>query len=110
MAGLWSDAKPRRFSAAPKGTDHLEAVERVKQWTRDRFSLAASDVVLVTEGPSILPGFPPLETVIAFWSDDAVRHHLRVFKPAEEITEDDLPPAWMKDALAAADGIECYCC
>jgi nitrate reductase delta subunit len=110
MAGLWSDTNPRRFAAAPKGAEHLDAIERVKECTRDRFSLSESDVVLVTEGPSVLPGFPPLETVIAFWSADGVRHHFRVFKPASEIVEDDVPPAWMKDALAAADGIECYCC
>ena len=110
MAGLWSDANPRRFAAAPKGAEHLDAIERIKDWTRRRFSLAESDGVLVTEGPSVLPGFPPLETVVAFWSADAVRHHFRVFKPADEIVEDDVPPAWMKDALAAAEGIECYCC
>jgi nitrate reductase delta subunit len=110
MAGLWSDTNPRRFAAAPKGAEHLDAIERVKECTRDRFSLSESDVVLVTEGPSVLPGFPPLETVIAFWSADGVRHHFRVFKPASEIVADDVPPAWMKDALAAAEGIECYCC
>jgi nitrate reductase delta subunit len=110
MSGLWSGANPRRFATAAKGADHLEAVERVKEWTRRRFSLSDSDVVLVTEGPSVLPGFPPLETVIAFWSGDGARHHFRVFKSAGDIAEDDVPPAWMKEALAAADGIECYCC
>ncbi len=111
MSGsLWSAPNAGPFAAAPKGAAHLEAVERVKEWTRRRFSLAPSDVVLVSEAPAALPGFPPFETLVAFWSGDGARRHFRAFKRADEIGEDDLPPAWMKDALAADEGIECYCC
>jgi hypothetical protein len=33
-----------------------------------------------------------------------------VFKPLAEVVEDDLPPAFMKNALADLDGIDCDCC
>ena len=58
----------------------------------------------------MLPGCPPLETVIAFWTEGDRRHHFKVFKPVAEVVLDDLPPAWMKDALAVPEGFECDCC
>ena len=98
-------AKSRTGSA-----EYLAALRRVKNWVRERFALPTGTTVLVTEGTTELPGFPPLETVTAFWSAPHIRHEFKVFKPVEEITEDDLPPAWMKDAIIADDGISCSCC
>ena len=97
------------FGMARKGPAHLAAVERLKDWTRERFSLGGDDTVVVTETASGLPGCPPLETVVGFWTGGA-RHHFKVFKPVEAVAADDLPPAWMKPALALAEGIECACC
>lgn len=85
-------------------------MDRVREWTRARFGLGAEDAVLVAEMACALPGCPPLETVIAFWTADARRHHFKVFKPVSEVLPDDLPLAWLKDALAVADGFECDCC
>jgi hypothetical protein len=109
---LWADtgeSRPR-FGSAPKGPRHLDAVERVKEWARERFGLLEDDVVLVSESASSLPGFPPLETGVAFRTSDGTRHHFKVFKRVEEVAQGDLPPAWMKAALAAADGFGCECC
>jgi hypothetical protein len=87
----------------------LEAATRVKRWTRARFSLASDTVLLVSELESATPGFPPLRTVVAFWI--AERHyHFSVFKPLERVLEEDLPPAWFKDALAVTAGVDCGCC
>jgi hypothetical protein len=87
----------------------LEAATRVKRWTRARFSLAGDTVLLVSELESAAPGFPPLRTVVAFWI--AERHyHFSVFKPLEDVLEEDLPPAWFRDALAVAAGVDCGCC
>jgi len=44
-----------------------------------------------------------------FWIGQ-VRYHFKVFKPLTEVLADDLPPSWLKDALAAVDGAECGCC
>ena len=44
-----------------------------------------------------------------FWTA-AGRHHCKIFKPLAEVTENDLPPAFMKNALLAPDGIDCECC
>lgn len=98
------------------------ALARVEAEVRLRFRLAASTTVLVAELVCELPGCPPLETVIAFWSGEGrgeseseidtepLRHHYKVFKPVQQVTEADLPPWWMKDALAALPDWVCACC
>ena len=85
------------------------ALDRIRDWTRARFALAADDTVMVSEIACTVPGCPPIETHIVFWTA-AGRHHFKVFKPLGELTEDDLPPAFMKNALIFAEGIECSCC
>ena len=80
------------------------------QWTRERYRLVAEDAVLVTEVACSLPGCPPLETVVAFWTAPSRRHHCKVFKPVAQVQPDDLPPWWMKDALVVPEGFECDCC
>jgi hypothetical protein len=83
---------------------------QVASWVRERFCLGAQDAVLVTEVVCGLPGCPPLETVIAFWTAADRRHHLKVFKPVAEVCANDLPPWWMKDALVVPPGFEADCC
>ena len=109
---LWADSgdSGATFGSARKGPAHLESVERLKAWTRRRFSLAADEVILVSEAARSLPGCPPLETVVAFWTAVGTRHHFKVFKRVEDVDENDLPPAWLKDALAASDAVACACC
>jgi nitrate reductase delta subunit len=83
---------------------------RLKHWVRARFALGADEAVDVREVEATLPGFPPRETVVEFWSAQGVRHHFKVFKALAEVREEDLPPAWMRDALAVAQGYDCDCC
>ncbi len=92
-----------------KAPKHSEALEQVRQWTSARFKLPADAVILVAEIACALPGCPPLETVVAFWLDDK-RHKFKIFKRPAEVVLDDLPPAWLKDALAGSDAVECGCC
>jgi hypothetical protein len=89
--------------------DQANALERIRGWVRQRFALSDETTILVTEITCAVPGCPPLETVAVFWTA-AGRHHFKVFKPVADVVEDDLPPAFMKDALVAPDGIECSCC
>ena len=85
--------------------------DTIAGWTRERFGLPAASVVLVNEVASSLPGFPPRFTVIVFWTGAlAQRHHLKVFKSLAQVTPDDLPPYWMRDALAVPPGFACDCC
>jgi hypothetical protein len=109
---LWADASRSDAAFGPlrKGVGHLEAVERVKDATRQRFALAEGDTILVTESTPTLPGFPPHETKVVFWTGDGTRHHFKVFKPVEEVADADVPPAWMRETLTAAEGVECSCC
>jgi hypothetical protein len=87
-----------------------EALDRVTGWTRARFGLAPGDAVFVAEIACAAPGCPPRETVIAFWTGGAVRHHIKIFKPVAAVVEGDLPPPWMKDALIAPEMLGCECC
>ena len=94
--------------------DHVAAVERVRNWTRQRFRLGDDTTILVSQVSCRLPGCPPLETVVAFWTGAGAqapkRHQFKLFKPVVEVVADDLPPAWMRDALVPLDGMECECC
>ena len=95
---------------AKKSPAHRAALKRVKAMVRERFRLGDNDAILVTELACQVPGCPPLETVIAFWGEDERRRHYKVFKPVEEVVEEDLPPWWMKDALVQEEVFGCPCC
>ena len=66
-----------------KSRDRADAAARVKRWVRERFALDGESTVLVTEIESAQPGFPPLSTVVAFWTAERKHYHFRVFKPLE---------------------------
>lgn len=102
--------RPLRFGAFRQDTEHVRALERIKAWTRESLNLAADDTVLVSEIACARLGCPPLETVVTFWTGEGERHWFKVFKPVAEVVVDDLPPAWLKDALYAADPIDGACC
>jgi hypothetical protein len=93
-----------------KRPEHLAALDRVREWTRERFKLPDDAAIMVTEVTCALPGCPPLETVVAFWTGNDTRHHFKLFKPVAEVVEDDLPPTWMKNALIVVEGFGCECC
>ncbi|HXW40021.1 MAG TPA: hypothetical protein VEK75_02375 [Xanthobacteraceae bacterium] len=84
-------------------------IDRVRSWTRTRFALAGDETVMVSEIACTVPGCPPIETHIVFWSALG-RHHYKIFKPLAAVVEDDLPPAFMKNALLALDALDCECC
>ena len=91
-----------------KSPGHSAALDRVRDWVRERFALGEA-AILVAEVACAVPGCPPVETVIAFWSEGR-RHHFKVFKPVAEVTDGDLPPYWLKRALAVSDDFQCECC
>ena len=97
------------LQSSKKRPEHLQALDQVTEWTRERFKLPQDAAIFVSEVSCALPGCPPLETVVAFWTADG-RHQFKLFKPVAEVVPDDLPPAFMKTALVAIDGIGCECC
>jgi nitrate reductase delta subunit len=108
-----SGAMPESFRIRPmlkRSPEHVATLERVREWTRDRFGLGEDDAVLVSEVSCALPGCPPIETVVAFWTEGDRRHHFKIFKPVGEVAPDDLPPAFMKNALLELDGFDSACC
>jgi hypothetical protein len=108
---LWDGSRGHEaFDPGRKGVPHLDAVERLKDWTRERFALRDDETIVVTEAKATLPGCPPLETLVAFWTADGTRHHFKVFKAVEAVALADVPPAWLRASLAYSGGIECACC
>ena len=97
------------FGSPKNDPAQLQALERVREWTRQRFKLSGETAILVSELECRLPGCPPLETVIAFW-DDGKRHHFKLFKPVKQVAFDDLPFTWMKSELIVPDDFTCECC
>lgn len=87
-----------------------EALELIRAWTRERFGLSVREAVLATEVACAVPGCPPIETVVAFWTTEGQRHHFKIFKPAAEVMPDDLPYAWMKRALVVPEAYGFDCC
>jgi hypothetical protein len=94
---------------AKKTPERLQAVERVEEWTRERFKLQKEAAISVSEVACSLPGCAPLETVVMFWIAEQ-RYQFKLFKPVAEVVVDDLPYAWLKDALAVHEGVGWDCC
>jgi nitrate reductase delta subunit len=86
----------------------LAAVENVQGWTRRRFKLASEAAVLVSEVACRLPGCPPLETVVAFWTEDDRRHQFKLYKPLAQVNYDDI--GWLIGSPANHDGTAWDCC
>ena len=94
---------------AKPSPERLAALSRVEDWTRERFGLPRDAQVHVWEIACAVPGCPPVETAVLFWIAEQ-RYQFKVFKRIEDIVDHDLPPAWFRNALAVADGIDCDCC
>ena len=113
QSGRNGTSMPEAFRIGPAlkpDPERSAALDRVRAWTRARFTLPEDAAILVVQVACSLPGCPPLETAVAFWSDGPTRHQFKLFKPVAEVVEDDLPPTWMKNALIAIDGIGDECC
>jgi len=52
---------------AKKIPGRLQAVERMEEWTRERFGLPKEAAISVAEVACTLPGCAPIETVVMFW-------------------------------------------
>jgi len=97
------------FAAVKKSPERLQVIERLAEWTRERFKLPKEATVFVSEIACPLPGCPPLETVVVFWIAEQ-RYQFKLFKPVAEVVLGDLPYAWLRDALAVQEGAGWDCC
>ena len=98
----------RAFSR--KRSQHSEAIDQLRDWTRAHFKLSDTATIMVSEIACALPGCAPIETIVVFWPDEGRRHHFKVFKPVADVTLDDFPPWWMRNALSDIEGFGCACC
>lgn len=88
----------------PEDFAHLD---RIEHWTRSRFSLSEDQIVLVSVEASGLPGFPEKDTIVRFWTDRDNRYRFRIFKPARDVVEADLPARWLMPALVDDGDPDC---
>jgi nitrate reductase delta subunit len=97
------------LKTASRNAGKIDAVRRIKVGTRARFGLGDDIPVMVAEVACGLPGCPPIETIVTFWTAPETRHAFKAFKPAIEVTVEDLPPSWMKNAIIS-DSDDLSCC
>jgi len=93
---------------SPTDPAFLLCLEAVQGWTRRRFKLPLDAVVLVSELACTVPGCPPLETVVAFWTEDERRHQFKLYKPLREVHYDDV--GWLMGSPVAHEGSAWDCC
>lgn len=98
------------FQSFQKSASERRAIARVSDWTKKRFKLPIQATVMVAEVNCQIPGCPPVETVIAFWSDTEIRYRIKIFKPVTDVTEDDLPVSWLLPTLIDENDLGCDCC
>ena len=55
-----------------------------------------------------MPLCPPLETAVAFWTEDEKRHQFKLYKPAAEVIYDDI--GWLMGSPADHEGVGWDCC
>jgi len=51
-----------------KSPDRAAAVARLREWTRARFALTGDETVMVSKLACSVPGCPPIETHVVFWT------------------------------------------
>ncbi|MEX0603484.1 MAG: hypothetical protein WD623_07925 [Marinobacter sp.] len=98
------------FQSFQKSASELKAIAQVGDWTKARFSLPHHATVMVSEVNCQVPGCPPVETVIAFWTDSDTRYRIKIFKPVANVVEEDLPVNWLLPSLLDEDDLGCDCC
>lgn len=86
--------------------DTLEDISRVETLVRDRFRIAESDIILVSQDPGERPGFPAHETNVIFWKDEK-RYRLKIFSPVSTVMGADLPVGWLLPALEDTGDADC---
>ena len=84
-------AGPLKVGLSPRTPGHDRAVEMIQRWTRARLMLPEEAPILVSELACSRPGCPPLQTLVAFWTEDGERHHFKILKSLQSIQPDDVP-------------------
>ena len=87
--------------------DTLYDISRVEDLISRRYSVPEKKIVLVSQDPGRVPGFPQEETNIVFWKDEK-RYRLKVFLPVADVTDTDLPLSWLLPSLE--DNGDADCC
>ena len=87
---------------------NLTQLEHIENVVRQRYGVGDDQIVLVSEEPTRMTGGPEYMTTVLFWRGPETRYKVRMFKPAADVTEADLPPSWLQSALL--DDEEADCC
>ena len=93
-----------------KSPEHVAALDRVREWVRARFALGEDTAILVAEVACAVPGCPPIETVIAFWSERTAAPLQGVQAGGRGDRGRSAAALAASRALAVPDDFECDCC
>jgi hypothetical protein len=96
------------ISQQRRDQEQTHALNNVREWIRARFGLNEDNAILVAELQCAVPGCPPLETALAFWTSDAVRHQFKILKPLSEVSPTDI--AWLIGDLGEEETNYWDCC
>lgn len=77
----------------PGDPKRVAAIRRIKQAALALFEAGEEDAVAVSELRCAEPGCPPIETVVALLRPGAPPRHVKIHKPAVEVTDEDLRAA-----------------
>lgn len=85
-----------------------QVYERIREWTRARFGLDEDAAILIAELKCSVPGCPPLETALAFWTADDTRYQFKLLKPIAEVVPSDI--GWLIGDLKDQETNYWDCC
>nr|TFG54187.1 MAG: hypothetical protein E4H34_02870 [Hyphomicrobiales bacterium] len=91
-----------------KDREQSQALDNVREWIRARFGLGKENAILVAELQCVIPGCPPLETALAFWTSEDVRRQFKILKPLGEVSATDI--AWLIGDLGEQETNYWDCC
>ena len=94
------------FRRLEPGKDTLEDLSRIESLVRGRFGIGASGIILVSQDPGSMPGFPPLETNVVFWKSEK-RYRLKIFAQVAHVMRKDLPVDWLLPSLEDNGDVDC---
>lgn len=106
-----SNAGPSRYRLGfNRSQAQSVAITQIKDWTRTRFEVPDEAPILVTEVSCAQEGCPPLQTMVAFWTDAGDRHHFKLRMSAEQVRQEDIAQLSFVDGVFSIEGSGSECC
>jgi hypothetical protein len=73
--------------------ERLTTTRQIKSWVTEIFQSSPEDSILVSESSCSEPGCSPVETVIAVFRQDSQSLQIKIQKPMQDVTKEDIETA-----------------